>query len=106
MSEIGSNLSSDTPKIQKAKVGPQGLPKTMRIILEDSDSIPPTGLFLSLNGKAYMLRAGEPADVPLGLIEILDHAVESTPQIDPATRQVLGYRDRLKYPYRVVSTGG
>lgn len=106
MSDLGSNLSPDVPKIQKAKVAPTGLPKTLRIILEENDNIPPTGLFLQHNARAYMLKPGEAVDVPLHLIEILDHAVESTPQVDPQTKQVIGYRDRLRYPYRVVSSGG
>jgi len=33
----------------------------------------------------------------------LDHAVMSSPQIDPGTKQVVGYRERMKYPYRIVN---
>lgn len=77
--------------------------KTIRIVLEESDDIPPNGLFIGHNGRGYLLKPGLEADVPLPLVEILDHAVISAPVVDPITRQVTGYRDRLKYNYRTVS---
>lgn len=76
---------------------------TLRIVVEENDDIPPTGLFLGHNGRGYLIRPGEPVDVPQHIVEILDHAVMSSPQIDPSTKQVIGYRERMKYPYRVVS---
>ena len=75
----------------------------VRIILEDNDGIPPTGLFLGAQGVGYMLKANMPADVPASIIGILDTAVMSTPIVDPETMQVTGYRDRLRFPYRVVA---
>ena len=75
----------------------------VRIILEDNDQIPPTGLFLGADGVGYMLKANLPADVPASIIGILDTAVMSTPIVDPETMQVTGYRDRLRFPYRVVA---
>jgi|SRR6056297_1145906 len=77
-------------------------PKSDRveILLEENDDIPPTGLFLGLNGRGFMLRPGEKASVPIGIVEILENAVTSTAVLDPATKQVIGYRDRLKYPFR------
>lgn len=74
--------------------------KTTKIMLEDSDFIPPTGLYVGHNGRGYMIRVGEPVDVPQHILEILDHAVISQPQVDPQTRRVIGYRDRMRYPYR------
>lgn len=70
------------------------------IVLEESDDIPPTGLFIGLNGVGYLLRPGEQARVPAGVLEILDHAVMSMPQVDPQTQQVVGWRQRMRYPYR------
>jgi len=38
----------------------------------------------------------------MGLVEILDNAVEDRPVQDPLTKRIIGYRKRLRYPYRVV----
>jgi hypothetical protein len=77
------------------------LPETIRISLEDNDKIPPTGQFIGINGKAYMLKAGQEVDVPIGIIEALDNAVESVPELN-ASNQVVGWRSRLRFPYRVI----
>lgn len=88
------------PVVQKAK--PKGMPKTVKIVLEDNDLIPPTGLFIGHNGRSFMLRTGEEVNVPVEILEILNHAVMSSPITD-AAKNVIGYRDRMKYPYRLVS---
>jgi len=98
---LGTNIDVEAPK-GKAKAAPVGLPETVKIILEENDSIPPTGLFVGHNGRGYLIRPGETVNIPSGVKEILDHAITSAPQIDPSTRRVIGYRDRQKYPYRVV----
>lgn len=74
----------------------------VRIILEDSAEIPPTGLFVGLNGRGYLLQAGVEMDVPVGVVDILDHAIGKVPVIEPTTRQIVGYRERMRYPYRRV----
>lgn len=76
---------------------------TIRIHLEESDDIPPSGLFLQHNGRPYMLKTGVDADIPLFLKEILDNAVIEVPVINPDTRQIVGWRKRLKYNYRIVT---
>lgn len=92
------------PKAKKTKVEvktpAQGMPKRVKILLEENDDIPPTGLPLGHNGTSYVIVPGEPVDVPEFLLDILDSAVMSGPQVDPQTRRVIGYRDRLRFPYR------
>ena len=111
-STLGSNLDLEAggvvsqPEAAPRKAGKAAAgEKRVRIILEENDEIPPTGQFFSLNGKAYILRPGEEADVPQGIIDILDNAVGSVPVLDSTTRQVIGYRDKLRFPYRIM-TGG
>lgn len=115
--DLGSNL--DIPKVQKAARKPRAkaVPKEeaakvdapigmktgfTRIILEENDDIPPGGLYVGHNGRGYLIPTGAPVDVPTFLLDILDHAVMSAPQVDPQTKQVIGFRDRMKYPYRKV----
>ena len=77
---------------------------TSRIILEDNADIPPTGLFVSVNGRAFQISTGVEVDVPDFVLEVLDNAVISLPVVDNATQKVMGYRDRSKYPYRRIQS--
>lgn len=73
-----------------------------RIILEENENIPPIGLFIGLNGASWILRPGFEVGVPPGIIEILNNAVMSVPVKDPQTLQVIDWRDKLRYPYRLM----
>ncbi len=77
-------------------------PQRTRIVLEENDQIGPNGQFFGADGKGYMLRPGEEADVPQSIISILDTAVMSVPIVDGG-QTVIGYRDRLRFPYRVIT---
>lgn len=92
---------ADEISITKAK--PKSLPQTTRIMLEENETIPPNGLYIGHNGRGYLLRPGEEVNAPNALLEILDNAITSTPVVDPQTRQVVGHRPKLRYPYRVIA---
>lgn len=74
-------------------------PARVRIVLEENENIPPTGLFVGDNGTGYMLRPGEEMDVPIGVVEILSNAVTSVPVVDPQSLEVIGYRPKKMYPF-------
>ena len=102
--EIREKMGSNIPPIKgepRDRVAGTTPPKTW-IVLEEVDAIPQGGQFFQLNGVPYLLQAGVEVEVPQGIIEILDHAVESKPIIDQKSRQVVGYRDRHRFPYRIV----
>lgn len=104
--DIGELLATDVEVAQlKSRAKKVAAPASGRvtIILEENDNIPPTGQFIQVNGKAFMLRPGEPAEVPLEVISVLNDAVQDQPQIDQTTKQIVGYRKKLRFPYRVVN---
>lgn len=74
----------------------------VRIMLEDSDQIPPGGQFLQVDGRSFLIPAGQEVEVPLSVLDVLDHAVQSVPVTDEY-HSVIGYRDRLRFPYRVIT---
>lgn len=78
-------------------------PPRVKIILEEREGMTPGGQFIGHNGTFYKLIPGEVASVPVGILDILDHAVEMAPVIDGQTKQVIGYRKRRRFPYRKVS---
>jgi hypothetical protein len=98
---IGELFASDE-EVNPLKSRAKEASDRVTIILEENDNIPPTGQFIQVNGRAYMLRPGEPADVPKEVIGVLDNAVQDQPQIDPTTKQIVGYRKKLRFPYRIV----
>lgn len=80
--------------------------KKVTIILEENENIPPTGQFVQYGSgyelHSFIIRPGEEVTVPRAVLNVLDNAVQDIPQIDPTTRQVVGYRKSLRFPYRVI----
>ena len=74
--------------------------KKVRILLEENDEVPPTGLFLSVNGVGYVLRAGEEAEVPEFLLDVLRHAETSVPRTEGD--RVVGYKNKSRFPFRIL----
>lgn len=101
---VADEGQAEVKKARKPRTTTVTGPKKVRIRLEDSPEIPPTGLFLGHNGTGYVIEAGKEVDVPEFLLEILDNAVMSVPVMDPNTQQVVDYRNRLRYPYQVIRT--
>jgi len=77
--------------------------KRVKIILEENENIPPTGQFFGVQGRGYMLMPGKVAEVPIGLVNVLNDAIMSVPEVDGQTQQITGYRDKLRFPYRIVT---
>lgn len=122
---LGSNLGEDVPSEfrtdeldpetpivttarhvkPKKDLPPEFAVKTQErvwILLEDNDDIPPGGQFIGVDGAAFKLLPGVEAWVPIGLTEVLDAAVKSVPIQDEITRQITGWKNRLRFPYRLV----
>lgn len=73
----------------------------VNIVLEENDNIPPTGLFIGINGRSYQLVAGEEVSVPVEVLNVLDDAVEDVPRVD-GNRNVVDYRRKMRFPYRII----
>ena len=99
-------MDDDTPKVQQAASSKaQGMPETIDITLHENDHIPPIGLFISHNGRTFILKPGEKVTVPRVVKTVLDDAIISQPVVNPDTRQVEGYRSMPRYPYTQHTAG-
>lgn len=101
--------------VKKARsTNPYKNEKRVCITLERTDKIPPTGQFFGYTAEVeqvdgskhrvsreYILRPGEKAWVPEGLTNVLDDAIESVPVLGGDGTSVVGYEDRLRFPYRI-----
>lgn len=97
---IPNQFAGELSKEAKAALKKAGLGYT-KIILEENSDIPPTGLYVGHNGRGYQIMPGEPVDVPDFILGVLKDAKMSAPVTDQKTMRVLGYRERMKYPYRL-----
>lgn len=95
------------PHLTVAKEAGAHAKKRVWIMLEESDRIPPTGLFIGTGsgeqGQRYeaILRAGVPAHVPEAVIGVLNDAIEGVPSQN-GQQQVTGFRNRRRFAYRVL----
>lgn len=99
---IESNKVIDEPVQRKKVAGSKNTERRVRIILEENDEIPPTGQFLGHNGVGYILKPGKEALVPAKLLNVLNDAIRSVPITD-GSNTVIGYKDKLRFPYRVLN---
>lgn len=77
--------------------------KAVRVVFEENPEIPPTGLFIGINDEQFYVVAGEEVEVPDFLLSHMDNAIMGTPIFNPSTQQVMGYRNRTRFPYRVIA---
>lgn len=95
-------VKQSAARVRKPAVAAEPV-KRVRIMLEEADDIPPTGQFVGVNGVGYILRPGEPMDVPISVKEVLDNAIVDVPQLD-SSQQIVGTRPKMRYPYRLVNS--
>ena len=99
-------VEAPKPKRAGKAAGNQPVPtpsgeRMFTIVLEESDEIPPTGQFVGVNGRSWIIRPGEEVTVPECVLEALNDARSSVPRTDSAGN-IVDYRDKQRLPYRLV----
>lgn len=79
--------------------------KAVTVMFEETDEIPPTGQFISINGDAFVIVPGEEVTVPDFLLAHVDNCISGRPVVNPQTRKVVSYRNRSRFPYRIIRQG-
>jgi hypothetical protein len=87
----------DSAKAAEGKAS-AGTKRQYVITLHDSKEIPPGGQMVGVNGVQYRIPAGRKVRVPAEVLEVLDAAVQSVPELNDAM-QVIGYRDAPRLTY-------
>jgi hypothetical protein len=100
--DVAEDARADAIAAEARGVAPLVTTKRITIILEENDDIPPTGLFIGVNGRSYLLRPGEEVPVPEEVVHALNDAVTAVPKTDQQGN-VIDYKNRLRFPYRIVS---
>lgn len=101
------------PAKAKLNTNPYTNERRVWLMLERGPHIPPTGQFFGYTAEVpqndgtnhriareFMLKPGEKAWVPEGLVNVLNDAVESVPIKDTDDR-ITHYEDRLRFSYRL-----
>lgn len=98
LDNVPANIGDDDANIAVSEVDVE----RVRIMLEESETIPPGGQYFGVNGRGFILKPGQEVNVPMSIVDILNSAVMSVPVLDEGQR-VIGYRDKLRFPYRVIT---
>lgn len=93
--------ADEATKVLMSEVLEQDTERMVTIILEESVEVPPTGQFVGVNGRSWMIRPGEEVTVPVCVLEALNDACSSVPRTDQQGN-VVDYRDKQRLPYRIV----
>lgn len=80
------------------KTGGQDLGQSYVITLHDSKEIPPGGQLVAVNGVQFRIPSGRKVIVPAAVLEVLDHAEQSLPELNDAL-QVVNYRTAPRLSY-------
>lgn len=78
----------------------KGHPKD-RVIINESPSIPKEGVFMSLNGYAFLAKPGVEIDLPRPILRMLDTRIETMTIQDPETKKEY-HKDVPRITYRIV----
>lgn len=92
----GPNAPAPT-KAESAQ--PNVRPRRIEITLSEGKEINRGGQWFGVNGASFLIKPGRKMNVPEGMKDVLDNAIEGYPVQDPDTLQVVEWRQRLKYPY-------
>lgn len=76
----------------------KGLGDSYVITLHDSKEIPPGGQLVAVNGSQFRIPAGRKCIVPAAVLEVLDNAVQSVPELDGDLR-VINYHSAPRLSY-------
>lgn len=98
----GEPLDPTPQKAAPKKAAKPAAEVKVKIMLEDNDQIPPGGQFIQVDGRSFLIQAGHEVEVPRSVVDVLDHAIMSVAVTDDYN-SVIGYRDRLRFPYRVIT---
>lgn len=85
---------------EKFFISSHGHPRD-RIIINENPNIPPEGVFLSLNGYAFLAKPGVEIDIPRPVRKMLDTRIETVTTYDTNGKEYT--RNVQKYSYVLVA---
>lgn len=65
--------------------------------IHESDTVPPDGVFVSINGHSYKIQAGAWVKVPRAVVSVLENAVEQKAILKEGN--IVGYRNAPRYAF-------